>query len=286
MTVWHRTQRVPSQVAQHIGCTIASCLTCMAVSTSGRIGPAITLDAFRAKQKDQNGGIDLYDAKFAAKRFGVEFTVHSDFGPGPEYTDAEREALRDLPAATPAEATAMLYAHKVFLVSLDYSKLPQTWWFDRAFALSAHPEHALAVTGIRRSAGFDVLEISDPLAFKSYWRKASELWPACAAIAGHGKVALAVTNAASSTREAGVRPLARWQRFIARDGHWVRAERRTTVTGWHADATEPFWTSVAGDRVQLVEIRSGGYAGSAIAVARQVSGVTKSVWGTWSRIKT
>ena len=267
---WHRTQRT-NDAASGIACTIASALTAIAAYTRGATGPDTTLDQFRALQLDKTGGIDLYDAAYAARRLGVEFTVHANYDPGPEYPAGVAQSLRNGPAISANDVWDRLGANRFVVLQFRYSALPAALRHSSTF-LSGH---AGALLGRRVANGERELLVSDPLAGTAHWHPALPFWVAARAYSGSDDVYCADTPIRRNLYVARVRPLTFWHRYThSAAGGWKR-ERRYTVTGWHAPCGAPQAFEVNGTPVVLVRILSGGFAGSFVAPAGYAVSVTE-----------
>ena len=267
---YHRTQRT-NDAASGIGCTIASALTCIAAYTRGATGPTTTLDQFRALQLDQSGGIDLYDAAYAARKIGVEFTVHANYDPGSEYSDIVASSLRNGPALMPNDLWDRLAANRFAILQLRYSSLPAALRHSSTFL----GDHAVALLGVRVANGERELLVSDPLATTAHWHPALAFWRAAQTFSGSAAVYCADTPIRRVEYVARVRPLTFWHRYThSNAGGWKR-ERRWTVTGWHAPCDAPKAYSVNGTPVVLARIQTGGYAGSFVAPAGYAVTVTE-----------
>lgn len=255
--VYHRTQRDPTQESRKIACTIASTLSCMAAATRGEVGPKISLDQFRAFQKDTVAGIDLYDAKYAAKRFGLDFTVFASYGPGSEYTAAERLELRDEGAILPSSAFDLLLRNRYLVIQLTYGALPSSWWRDQTF----RGAHACALLGARVNGGIREVLWSDPLDTKARWMRWEPAVAAAQKYAGGERIYISASPIRAPLRRAGVRPGVLWFRYYRSGGVW-RRERRWTPAGFSGECTAPASAPVMGSTRRMVQLLSGVYAGS------------------------
>jgi hypothetical protein len=107
----HRDQSLEGTWSAKFGCTAISFLVAMDQATGGRVGPSIDVDDFRARQPDQEGGIDLIDGKIAAASFGVPFAVWAAYG-------------SDHRAATFEELVEFGRAGRPLVIQGDHDQLP------------------------------------------------------------------------------------------------------------------------------------------------------------------
>lgn len=142
----HRRQAAEGTWAAKYGCTAVSALVAMDQATRGRVGPAISADAFRAAQPDQTEGIDLHDARIAAATFGVALEVRAAYGGTTAATWAELVALGD-----PASRRALV-------IQGDHDRLPVSL---RCAGFLG--DHAVMSSGWRLVAGSRSWDISNPL---------------------------------------------------------------------------------------------------------------------------
>lgn len=248
---WHRTERDPSQACRTTACTDASALAAIAAWSRGGIGPSTSLDQFRALQRDQEGGIDLLDAKYAARRLGVDIETWTAYHPGPEYTGAAAESLYEHGAITPAAATAELRKHRFGVLQLLCLSLPKDLRHDDTFV----GPHAIGLLGSRNTQGWDELLIADPLALKAQWHAAAPYWTAAAALAGNGHANLALTPIREPLWRARVNPGAFWDYQHAGSGVWTRKRRLTG--GFSATCNAPTPMTVLGSRRPMALLTSG-----------------------------
>lgn len=256
---WHRTQRDPTQASRNSACLIASTLSVMAAVTRGRVGPGISLDAFRLRQLDRAGGIDLFDAKYAARTFGVRLEVHANFGPGAEYPEPVRESLMGHGATTPAAAIAMLEDNRFLTLSLLYSALPRDCRHDATY----QGPHGVALLGHRVRMGRDELLVSDPLSASAHWHPAAPFWTAASAFSrAPGRLCLAATDARVPLRRVRVLPGLCW--IYSRPASGPVTRRRGLTGGFSADCESPASVQFDGASRQLVRITTGAYAGTLV----------------------
>lgn len=143
MTAYHRDQSREGAWAARYGCTAVATLVGMALATDGDTGPAITADQFRARQGDQDGGIDLVDARRAAAFYGVTLVVHADYG-------MDHRPFRW------SEFVAAGNDHEIMIVQGDHGSLPARLRCD-----DFRGDHAIATSGRNPTSG--TWRVSNPL---------------------------------------------------------------------------------------------------------------------------
>jgi hypothetical protein len=163
MASYHRQQSAEGTWASRFGCTAVATLVGMAVATDGAIGPAIDVDDFRARQLDQEGGIDLWDAKLAAESYGVDMIPHTPW----EYETFRRSGN----------------GGAIMVVQGLQSRLPA-----RLRCTDFVGSHAVATTGTFTVAGIDQWRVSNPLCPGWLAWTDLEMQAYAAGFAGEGKV--------------------------------------------------------------------------------------------------
>lgn len=142
----HRRQAAEGTWAAKYGCTAVSALVAMDQATRGRVGPAITADQFRGNQPDQEGGIDLHDARIAANYYGVSLEVRASYG--------------GTTPATWSDFTALGHptARRALIVQGDHDRLP-----GALRCAGFLGDHAVMSSGWQIVDGTRVWDISNPL---------------------------------------------------------------------------------------------------------------------------
>lgn len=255
-----RTQLVAGQLSRRVACTIASALTAIAWSTRGRVGPDVSLDEFRDMQRDDEGGIDLYDAKFAARRLGQDFTVYADYAPGPEYNQQQRNVLTDYPAAKSSSVPEFLKAHRAVIIQFIRSKLPARWIGESGQGFMG--SHAGTLLGYRVNGdGKEEVLFHDPLEKRGeLWRAWDPIRLAIEDFAGRGKADIAVTKMREPRYTYHQRALTSYHRYFE-PLVTGRRERLFTTTGFTVPVTPPKVMRVDGQDRRYVQALDGKFKG-------------------------
>lgn len=141
----HRDQSREGAWAARYGCTAIAFLVAMDQSTAGRIGPLVDVDDFRARQDDQEGGLDLRDGATAARTYGVRFNVYAAYGA----------------VANPATYDGLVEFGRVgraLVIQGDHDRLPAELRCDDFLG-----DHAVMSRGWRQTARGRVWDVSNPL---------------------------------------------------------------------------------------------------------------------------
>jgi hypothetical protein len=219
--LWHRTQKVGDAVDPEwrTGCGIYSSLSGIADATSGAVGPAVSGRQFRSYQRDQVGGIDLYDCKVAAARLGIEMILFANYDAPREYPGMARA----YPSASIPTLLAYVKGGHPVRVDGDYEKIPAPWSCQNSY----DGPHGIVILayGYRETPARELL-VSDPLCATAKWEPLSVVAGFAAATAGIGKANIGVLPARTRL-VVSVSPGLFWKYHRKPDGSWGKTLTRT-----------------------------------------------------------
>lgn len=272
--VWHRTQQTgpTGSWQRRFGCGVFSMLTACADTTSGAIGPNdVTGNLFRSLQRDQVGGIDLYDGKVAAAKFDpfLDFTVFATYGPNRiDYPTLPR----DFGPLRWAGFVAYIRSGRPARLDGDYDVLSDEFSCQPTY----DDLHGICVPayGWRNVAarGQPEILVSDPLCRWMKWLPEDMVKAYAGKLAGPGLVNTAV-GPQRSRLAVSVAPGPFWRYFPDGDGGWRK--RLGLTKGWTRPCAMPIG-GMYGDRIlSLVRVLEGPHTDTYLNVRETP---IKTIW--------